>query len=128
MSEMLSNAGGRVSAMGDIVQLKVTDGACSEDDFHDLLDAVLDIFAHTEVPLKLILNAIDEEVSSEHIAALTDLLQDSTFDTKHLKGTVLILTPMQATVASILVQSLQFSRPTRVVSDEKSASEFIASI
>ena len=125
---MTSNAGGCVSAMDDLVQLKVTDGACSEDDFHELLDAVLAIFERTDSPLKLILNAADEEVSSEHIAAITDLLQDSTFDTKHIKGTVLILTPMQATVASILVESLKFSRPVRVVSDDKSASEFISRI
>jgi hypothetical protein len=123
-----SNSGGEVAVFGDIVQLKVLDGDCEESEFHELLQCLLSIFSETRVPLKLILNAEDEEVSSDHISAITDFLQDTTLDTRHLKGTALVLSAVQATVASILVGALDFSRPVKVFSDDKNASDFIAAL
>ena len=123
-----SNSGGEVTVFDDIVQLKVLDGDCEEADFHELLECLLSVFSETTVPLKLILNAADEEVSSDHVSAITDFLQGDDLDSSHIKGTALVLSPVQATVASILIGTLDFSRPVKVFSDDKMACEFITSL
>lgn len=125
---MLANSGGEVTVLDDIVQLKVLDGDCAADEFEALLECVLSVFRAAAAPLRLILNAHDEEVASEHVAALATMLQDTTFDPKFVRGTALIMTPMQATVASMLIASLKFTRPVRVFSDYVQASAFIASL
>lgn len=123
-----SNGGGEVAVFGDIVQLKVLDGDCEEEDFHELLECLMTVFSETTVPLKLILNAVDEEVSSDHISAITDFLQEAVLDTSHLKGTALVLSAVQATVASILIGTLEFTRPVKVFCDDKTASDFITAL
>ena len=123
-----SNPGGEVAIFGDIVQLKVLDGDCEDSDFYELLESLLSIFAETAVPLKLILNAVEEEVASSHISAITDFLQGAPLYQNNLKGTALVLSSVQATVASILVGALEFTKPVKVFSDEKNASDFISSL
>lgn len=125
---VFSNAAGDVTILKDIVQLKIHDGCCTEDEFNDILDVLLEVFTETKTPLKLILNSADEEIGSDHITALVELLTDCTFDSTHLVGTAIILTSMQCTMASLAINAMKFSRPVKVFSREQDAAKYIADL
>lgn len=123
---VFSNAAGDVAVLCDIAHLKIRDGCCTETEFTEILDALLQIFAETKTPLKLILNSAGEEVASEHITALLELFTDCKFDSTNLVGTALILTGMQCTMASLAVGAMTLSRPVKVFSREQDAAWYIA--
>eukprot|EP00873_Tetraselmis_striata_P027087 jgi/Tetstr1/447351/TSEL_034788.t1 len=125
---VFSNAAGSVAVRGGIVQLRIHDGGCTEDAFADILDVIMETFAQTETPLKLILNSAGEEVASDHIAALVDLLSDRRLVATNLVGTAIILTGMQCTMASLAVSAMKFSKPIQVFSREQDAAEYIAGL
>lgn len=125
---MFSNEAGEVTLSNNILQLRIFDGDCEDSLFRDILEVVQKAFRETNVPLRLILNSVDEEVSSSVISELVELLSSSSLNTEMLLGTAVILSSVQCTFAKFTINVMEFTKPTAVFDDEIKAAEFIAGL
>jgi hypothetical protein len=125
---MFSNEVGTITLSGNILQLRITDGDCEEDVFREILDVIQKVFRETDVPLRLILNSLDEEIRSDIISQLVEFLDSRSLNTENLLGTAVILSSVQYTFSKILIDTLKFTKPVRVFCSEIEAAEFVASL
>lgn len=125
---MFSNEAGTIALSGNILQLRIIDGDCEEDVFREILDVIQKVFRETDIPLRLILNSLDEEIRSDVISQLVEFLDSRSLNTEKLLGTAVILSSVQYTFSKILIDTLNFTKPVRVFFSEIEAAEFIASL
>jgi hypothetical protein len=125
---MFSNEAGTISLCGNILQLRITDGDCEEDVFREILGVIQKVFRETDVPLRLILNSLDEEIRSDVISQLVEFLDSRSLNTENLLGTAVILSSVQYTFSKILIDTLKFTKPVGVFCSEIEAAEFVASL
>jgi hypothetical protein len=124
---MFSNEVGTITLFGNIPKLRITDGDCEEDVFREILGAIQKSFRETYIPLRLILNSLDEEIRSDVISQLVEFLDSRSLNTEKLLGTSVILSSAQYTFSKILIDTLKFTKPLGVFCSEIEAAEFVAS-
>jgi hypothetical protein len=125
---MYSNQAGEITLFDDIVQLRITDGDADSIYFEQILELIQKVFRETDIPLRLILNSLDEDIGSDIVAQLVKFLDSSSLNTEKLIGTAVILSSVQCTFSKFLIDSLKLTKPVAVFSCESKAAEFITSL
>jgi len=125
---MFSNETGTITQCGNILQLRITDGDSEEDVFREIFGVIHKVFRETDIPLRLILNYLDEEIRSEVISQLVEFLDSRSLKTEKLLGAAVILSSVRYTFSKILIDTLKFTKLVGVFCSEIEAAEFVAGI
>jgi len=107
---MFSNEAGTITISVNILQLRITKCDCEKDFFREILVVIQKTFRETDIPLRLIFNSLDEEITSEIISQLVEFLDSRSLNTDKLLGTAVILLSVQYRFSKNLIDSLRFTK------------------